>query len=114
MADDGKPISHPIKTSSADSGSIIGPANPSRYWSPDHYRLKTCLVDGYTRLITDRIHDGWSAYLLTIMFHQIPGQRSAVLKRMKDEVQRVYSTFLTGFIENPGRPRPMRCRLSSR
>jgi hypothetical protein len=32
---------------------------------------------------------------MTALFSQLPGPRSAVIHRMKDEIQRVYSTFLT-------------------
>jgi hypothetical protein len=59
------------------------------------------LVDGYTRLITDRVDDGWSCHLVTILFAQLPGPRSAVISRMKDEVQRVYSTLLTRVHRKP-------------
>jgi hypothetical protein len=100
-ADHNQPITNPIKTSSFESGSINDHGNPSQYWSQDHSRLKASLVDGYTRLVTDRIHDGWSFHLLTILFHQLPGPRSAVLDRMKDEVQRVYSTLLTRVRRKP-------------
>jgi hypothetical protein len=98
---DSQPIDNPSKFPSRDSGSIHYSGDRSRYWSQDHSRLGTSWVDGYTRLITDRIHDGWSAHLLTILFHQLPGPRSAVLDRMKDEVQRVYSTLLTRVHRKP-------------
>jgi hypothetical protein len=59
------------------------------------------LVDGYSRLVTDRIYDVWSCHLMTILFFQLPGPRSAVTDRMKDEVQRVYSTLLTRVHRKP-------------
>jgi hypothetical protein len=40
-------------------------------------------------LVTDRIYNDWSCHLVTILFFQLPGPRSAVTDRMKDEVQRV-------------------------
>lgn len=46
------------------------------------------LVQGYTKMITNRIEDGWSCDFLT-------GSRTSVIDRMKDEVQRVYSTLVT-------------------
>jgi hypothetical protein len=58
-------------------------------------------VDGYTQLITDRVQDGWSCHLVTILFCQFPGPRSAIINRMKDEVQRVYSTLLTRVHRKP-------------
>jgi hypothetical protein len=52
-------------------------------------------VDGYTQMVTDRVKDGWSCHLMTFPFGQFPGPRGAVIQAMKDELQRVYSTFVT-------------------
>jgi hypothetical protein len=52
-------------------------------------------VDGFARLVIDRVNDGWSCHLMTFPFVQLPGPRSAVIQAMKDEIQRVYSTFVT-------------------
>src|SRR2546428_3715729 len=38
---------------------------------------------------------GWSCYLVTVLFSQLPGSRSTIVSRMKQEVQRVYSTLIT-------------------
>jgi hypothetical protein len=59
------------------------------------------MVDGYTKLITDRVRDGCSIHLVTFLFRQLPGQRGVVLTRMMDEVQRVYSTLLTRVVRRP-------------
>jgi hypothetical protein len=53
------------------------------------------LVDGYTRLVIDRVDRGWSCHLITFQFSQLPGLRGAVIQAMKDELHRVYSTFVT-------------------
>jgi hypothetical protein len=58
-------------------------------------------VDGYTQLVTDRIRTGWSCHLVTILFSQLAGPRSVVVSRMSDEVQRLYSTFLTRVHRKP-------------
>jgi hypothetical protein len=52
-------------------------------------------VVGYTQLVSDRMNDGWSCHFITFPFAQLPGPRSAVIQAMKDEIQRVYSTFVT-------------------
>ena len=52
-------------------------------------------VDGFTQMVIDRINDGWSCHLMTFPFVQLPGPCSAVIQAMKDEIQRVYSTFVT-------------------
>jgi hypothetical protein len=63
--------------------------------------FKSDIVDGYTRLVTDRVHDGWSCHLVTILFSQLPGPRIVVTNQMKDGVQRVYSTLVTRVHRKP-------------
>ena len=46
-------------------------------------------------MVVDRINNGWSYHLMTFPFAQLPGPRSAVIQAIKDEIQRVYSTFVT-------------------
>ena len=73
----------------------------SDYWSPIGSHAKADLVDGYTQLVTDRVRSGWSCNLVTFLFSQLPGPRSAVINRMKDEVHRIYSTLLTRVHRKP-------------
>jgi hypothetical protein len=73
----------------------------SDYWSPFGSHAKADLVDGYTQLVTDRVRAGWSCNLVTFLFSQLPGPRTTVISRMKDEVHRVYSTLLTRVHRKP-------------
>jgi hypothetical protein len=100
-ADKSQPFNDRYKATSGGSNSVHESGSHSRYRSPREPQLKTTLVDGYTQLITDRIRDGWSCHLVTILFSQLPGPRGAILNRMKDEVQRVYSTLLTRVHRKP-------------
>jgi hypothetical protein len=59
------------------------------------------LVTGYTQLVTDRVDAGWTCHLVTVTFRQLPGPRGAVIQAMKDELDRVYSTFLTRVHRKP-------------
>ena len=59
------------------------------------------IVQGYTQMVTDRIDKGWTCHLVTFLFSQLPGTRSAVISQMKNEIQRVYSTFLTRVHRKP-------------
>jgi hypothetical protein len=52
-------------------------------------------VAGFTQMVIDRMNDGWSCHLMTFPFVQLPGPRGAVIQAMRDELQRVYSTFVT-------------------
>lgn len=58
-------------------------------------------LNGYTQLVTDRIQQGWSCYLVTVLFQQIPGSRPTIISRFKQEIQRVYSTLVTRVHRKP-------------
>jgi hypothetical protein len=77
----------------------VSPILPKRYLGRN--QSKSSLVAGYSQIITDRVQDGWSCHLVTVMFSQIFGPRAVVMDRMKDEVQRVYSTLLTRIHRKP-------------
>jgi hypothetical protein len=96
-----QPIIHP-QGSSGEPVSLNQTATHFKYWSPVGTQTKTALVDGYTQLATDRLRHGWSCHLVTIVFSKFPGSRSAVISRIRDEVQRVYSTLLTRVQRKPG------------
>jgi hypothetical protein len=59
------------------------------------------IVQGYTQMVTDRIEKDWTCNLVTFLFSQLPGTKSAVICQMKDEIQRVYSTLLTRVHRKP-------------
>jgi hypothetical protein len=63
--------------------------------------INSQLVQGYARMVTDRVNDGWSCHLLTFMFSQLPGLRYAVIAQMKDQIHRVYTIFLTRVHRKP-------------
>jgi hypothetical protein len=52
-------------------------------------------------MVTDRVRAGWSCSLVTFLFSQLPGPRTTVISRMKDEVHRIYSTLLTRVHRKP-------------
>src|SRR3984957_18309091 len=97
LADGDQPTINPQETPSDNRQTSIRPG----YWSPFGSQAKADLVDGYTQLVTDRVRAGWSCSLVTFLFSQLPGPRTAVINRMKDEVQRVYSTLLTRVHRKP-------------
>jgi hypothetical protein len=59
------------------------------------------LVDGFSKLVADRVHEGWSCDLATFLFNELPGPRDVVIGRMRDEVERVYSTLVTRVHRKP-------------
>jgi hypothetical protein len=64
-------------------------------------RTQPAWLDGYVGLVTDRVRGGWSCYLFTVMFDEIPGPRAAVISQMLDQVQRIYSTLLKAVHRRP-------------
>jgi hypothetical protein len=63
------------------------------------------IVAGYAQLIQRRVDAGWRPYLVSFMFKHLSGRPDAVLARMFDEAERVYSTFLTRVVRRPLSPR---------
>jgi hypothetical protein len=63
--------------------------------------IKQHLVAGYTEIVLDRVRRGWSCHLLTNLFPQLPGPRPAVMNRMKDQAQRMYSILVTRINRKP-------------
>jgi hypothetical protein len=95
------PIIIPHESSSGKSVGNKPPSIHPRYWSPIGSQAKATLVDGYAQLVTDRVRAGWSCNLVTFLFSQLPGTRSSIISRMKDEVLRIYSTLLTRVHRKP-------------
>ncbi|WP_267427856.1 hypothetical protein [Methylobacterium sp. GC_Met_2] len=48
--------------------------------------------------------DGWTPYLLTLMFRQLRGSPAAVARQMEREAERVYGRFITRVRRDPGAP----------
>jgi len=73
-------------------------------WSYEQRNTRTerlQLLGGYQKWIQHYIDDGWSPYLISFMFHQLPGNQSSIIRQMKREIERVYSRLPTQFDRNP-------------
>jgi hypothetical protein len=75
--------------------------DPSILLVSDRTQVRATLLDGFTQLVTDRVRAGWSCHTVTFLSSQLPGPPSAAIGRMKDEVHRVNSTFLTRVHRKP-------------
>ena len=65
------------------------------------------LTSWWSREVEDGVkHDGWNAYLVTFMFHQIfpDGRREVRLKAMQDNICRFYSNLVTRVVRKPNSP----------
>jgi hypothetical protein len=61
------------------------------------------IIDGYSQWVQGYMGNGWKAFLVTFMFRPLGGDRPALTKMM-EEVDRVYSTFITRVVRNPNSP----------
>ena len=60
------------------------------------------LIDAYSRWLQRYVDEkGWNPFLMTFMYKPLRGQTEAIAHQMKDEVDRVYSTFVTRVVRNP-------------
>jgi hypothetical protein len=59
------------------------------------------LITGYSELIQRSMSHGSNAYFLSFMFKPLAGSPKTLLIKMNDEVQRVFSTFVTRAARNP-------------
>jgi hypothetical protein len=60
------------------------------------------LIKSYSQFIgqyTDKY--GWNPFLMTFMFKPLKGSQEVIMHQMNDEVDRVYSTFLTRVVRKP-------------
>lgn len=64
-------------------------------------RSQSQLIDGYTKLVADKVMQGWSCFFLTVMFKRLAGPRQAVIDRMKDQTEWLYRTLLTNVHRRP-------------
>src|SRR5271156_523491 len=63
------------------------------------------IIAGYSELVQRQIdHEGFNAFLLSFMFKPLAGSTKTRLIQMNDEVQRVYSTFVTSVVRRPKSP----------
>lgn len=59
------------------------------------------LISGYAQIVTDRVREGWSCYLVTFMFDRLHGSRLSFVQQMKERLQKFYSTLVTRVNRKP-------------
>ncbi|GJE12240.1 hypothetical protein [Methylobacterium longum] len=62
------------------------------------------ITNAYGEWATALQQDGWTPYLLTLMFRQLRGSPTAVARQMEREAERVYGRFVTRVHRNPMAP----------
>ncbi len=72
-------------------------SQPYYYTQHDLQRI----VDGHIFTVEKYVAEGWLAFLLTFMFHHIPGRPQDVLYRMEKEIYRVYTAAIKWDVKQP-------------
>jgi len=59
-------------------------------------------IKAFKEMIEQKMErDGWNGYLLSFMFHPIPGATTTKMQIMGEALYRFYATFLTRVVRNP-------------
>src|SRR4051812_41211816 len=78
--------------------------------SHKHYKWLTAqkhhkwLIDGYCKMVEQRIAEGWSPYILTFGFDHIRGSKKVRLDVMKGVLDRFYPIFANRTTNNSNSP----------
>jgi hypothetical protein len=59
------------------------------------------LIEGWTALVSSYTDEGWDAYLVSILFHEMAGSRQAKKAQMNQAVERIYNRLATRMVRNP-------------
>lgn len=70
-------------------------------------KQQTEIVDGYDRLVQEKLDLNWRGVILTVMFRPLFGGHSSKVRQMQTQIEAIYSTFLN----RPCRPRKSLCDL---
>jgi hypothetical protein len=77
-------------------------ANNGKYHSREHLKA---IVNAYGEMIWNYINDGWDAYMVSILFHQLAGSRKTKVLQMNYEIGRVYNRLATRMVRKASSPR---------
>jgi len=62
------------------------------------------IVNAYGQMIFNYMHDGWDAYMLSVLFDQLAGSRKAQIAQMNREIDRMYNRLATRMVRKPESP----------
>jgi hypothetical protein len=63
------------------------------------------IIDGWTQMIQGFVDQGWDAYLVSVLFHQLAGSRKTKIIQMQQEIKRVYNRLGTRMFRNTWSPK---------
>jgi hypothetical protein len=59
------------------------------------------MTEAYARWVTDLMAQGWNAYFVTLMFHDLPGSRQAQIAQMHRDATAAFSRLATRMVRKP-------------
>ena len=62
------------------------------------------IFGAYGTLVNDWIQQGHNGYLVTVMFHDLPGPLNSQITQMHQEVTRLFSKLVTRMVRKPRSP----------
>jgi len=63
------------------------------------------IVQAYGGWVQEQLNRGWDGYLVTLMFHWIPGSMETKIEQMNREITRLYGKLATKAVRKPGSPK---------
>jgi hypothetical protein len=72
-----------------------------QHQSHQRFQDREQLVQGYSRLIREKMDEGREGYFLNFMFNHLPGSRSTQMGIMTQEVERVHSILMHHMVRRP-------------
>ena len=86
-----------------------GYGNPTTTF-PDHRldsfttSVRSQILAAYGAWVVDWIQQGWDGYLVTVMFHNLPGSMNSQITQMHQEVTTLFSKLTTRMVRKPRSP----------
>jgi hypothetical protein len=62
------------------------------------------IIRGHEHWIRCFMDNDWDAYLISVLFHQLPGSRKAKLDQMQQAMSRFYNRVATAMVRKPSSP----------
>lgn len=88
-------VAKPGNPASLEQSGKIASTAANLLHGPEHWLTE------FAHLVTDRLDNDWSGYMVTVMFSNIHGTRPSVLQTMKDDVARLYAILVTDVHRKP-------------
>jgi hypothetical protein len=78
----------------------------TEYWLNRLQRIDQ--IAAYTAMVRDRLNQGWTGSILTLMFKQLSGGEESIKLQMRETAQQIYSAILKKMVRRPRSPNAVR------